>query len=430
MREVWVTECYVRVDLDGDGIAEPRQITVAGRDAEILSNEPWDGPIPFASLSPIIMPHRFFGRAVADLVKDLQLIKSTILRQYLDGLYLANNPRQEAVEANIIEPAELLTSRPGGVVRVKERGSINPISTPFVGGHALEGLQYADQMRENRTGVSPRTQGLGDNPLHPTAAGEKLLYSAAQGKLELIARIFAETGVKQAFKQILWLITQFQDKERVIRLRNEWVPMDPAGWSNEMDIRVSVGLGTGDKQSQLGNAVALLEMQKQAMEFGFASPQNLLETAEIIIGAMGFKGVERFFTPPTPANIPGMPSNAVASGRGQGQGQVGQAEALAMQQAELAQNQMALEQVNYQSQLEARAAKAQQDREIKEMEIAQKFEIDQIKLENEIALKREESAAELDLKREIAFQEVLIKAGQFAPANVSGLPMPLGPNGK
>lgn len=413
MREVWVTECYVRVDLDGDGIAELRQITVAGPESEILSNIPWEGPVPFASLTPIIMPHRFYGRAIADLIKDIQLIKSTIMRQFLDGLYLANNPRQEAVEANIIEPAELLTARPGGVVRVKERGSIAPISTPFVGGPALEGLHYTDQMREHRTGVSPRTQGVGDNPLHATASGEKLLFHAAQGKLELIARIFAETGVKQAFKQVLWLITNYQDKERIIRLRNDWVPMSPIDWSPEMDVRVSVGLGTGDKQSQLSNASLLLELQKQALEFGFATPQNLYETAEIIVGAMGLKGVERFFTLPQPANIPGIPPSAQGSASGgvQDGAQGSGPEALMLQQAALTQNQLALEQANMESQMQSRQAMADQERVLKEMELAQEFELDQIKLENEITLKREAATAELQLKRDVAMQEAIIKAG-------------------
>jgi len=401
MREVWVVECYVRVDQDDDGIAEMRQITVAGPNSDILSDVPWDGPAPFASLTPINMPHRFYGRAIADLVKDLQLIKSTIMRQYLDGLYLANNPRQEAVEANIVEPSELLASRPGGIVRVKERGSISPISTPFIGAQALEGLQYTDQMRENRTGVSPRTQGLGANPLHATASGERLMYSAAQGKLELIARIFAETGVKQAFKIILWLVSHYQDKERIIRLRNTWVPMDPRNWSSEMDIRVSVGLGTGDKQGQLTNAITLLELQKQALEVGFATPQNLMETAEIVVGAMGLKGVERFFTLPDPNNPhQGLPGKGAVPN---------EAQAIAMQQVALTQNQAALEQANIKSQLEARTVKAQQDRELKELEIAHKFELDQVRLENELALKREEFAAEMQIKREVATQELLLK---------------------
>ncbi|TNE39201.1 MAG: hypothetical protein EP347_05055 [Alphaproteobacteria bacterium] len=412
MREVWVTECYVRVDLDGDGIAELRQITVAGAESEVLSNIPWESPVPFASLTPILMPHRFYGRAIADLVKDVQLVKSTIMRQFLDGLYLANNPRQEAVEANIVEPSELLSARPGGVVRVKERGSINPISTPFVGGPALEGLAYADKIREYRTGVSPRTQGMGDDPLHQTASGERMLFDAAQGKLELIARIFAETGVKEAFRQILWLINHYQDKERIVRLRNEWVPMAPSDWSGHMDVRVSVGLGTGDKMSQLQNAMALLELQKQALEFGFASPQNLYETAEMVVNAMGLKGVDRFFTLPEPANKPGLPGSAAPQGLPAPDMQRAALAQQAEQQKAMVQNQMALQQAATQSELAARQAKVAQERALKEKELAQDFELNRLKLRNDIALKREQAAADIQLKRDIALQEMLLKAGE------------------
>jgi hypothetical protein len=407
MQEIWVTECYIRIDLDGDGIAEQRQITVAGPEARILRNVPWEGPVPFSSLTPVIMPHQFYGRAIADLVKDIQLIKSTILRQYLDGLYLANNPRQEAVEANIVEPSELLTSRPGGIVRVKERGSINPIAVPYIGDHALKGLHFVDQMRENRSGISPRTQGLSDNPLHQTASGQRMLFNAAQGKLEIIARIFAETGVKRAFRIILDLVSRHQQKERVIRLRNQWVPMDPQTWSKNMDVRISVGLGFGDKDTQLASALKLLELQKQALEYGYASPANMLETAEIIVNAMGFKGAERFFSVPT---VPGVPQGA----SGPSNSYQSDADRLAAQQAALLQNQEAIKQAELVRELQAKAAKFGQDRQLKEIELQHKFEVDRLKLENEIALKREEAAQEMVMKREEAAFDLALKKEQLS----------------
>ncbi len=402
MREVQVTECYIHVDLDGDGIAERRQVTVAGTGARILKNEVWEGPVPFVSLTPVIMPHRFYGLAMADLVKDIQLVKSTILRQYLDGLYLANNPRQEAVEANIVEPSELLTSRPGGIVRVKEAGSIRSLPTSFVGGQALEGLAYADTMRENRTGVSPRTQGLSDNPLHGTASGQRMLLNAAQSKIELVARIFAETGVKRAFKIILSLVSRYQQKERMIRLRNTWVAMDPREWDSEMDLRVSVGLGVGDKESQLMSAIALLDLQKQAFEQGFATPANMLETAEIIVGAMGFKGVERFFTLPDAPHVPGGPAAPPSDYQSD-------ADRLAAQQAALMQNQASLKQAELAREIQAQAARFEQDRQLKELELQHKFRVDQMKLENEMTLKREEAAQDMLLKRETANLDMALK---------------------
>ncbi len=298
MREVWVTECYIRVDMDGDGIAEMRQVTAAGPGSDILSNEPWEGPTPFASVTPIVMPHRFYGLAIADLIKDLQRIKTAILRQYLDNLYLQNNQKEEVVEDNIVDPGEVLSSVPGQKIRVKEAGSIRPIPVPDVGSPALQGLEYVDKLRENRTGVSERTQGLSSDTLHDTYGGQRMLMSAAQSRVELIARIFAETGVKDAFKQILYWVTARQQQERVIRLRNEWVNMDPRTWSNEMDMQVSVGLGTGDKEQQLMMATRLAELQERAAQVGMVRPEHLYNTAEIIVNAMGFKDVDRFFAGP------------------------------------------------------------------------------------------------------------------------------------
>lgn len=402
MREVQVTECYISVDLDGDGIAERRQITVAGPEARVLKNEIWEGPVPFASLTPVIMPHRFYGLAMADLVKDIQLIKSTILRQYLDGLYLANNPRQEAVEANIVEPSELLTSRPGGIIRVKEPGSIRPLVTGFIGGQAMEGLAYADGMRENRSGVSPRTQGLSDNPLHSTASGQRMLLNASQSKIELIARIFAETGVKRAFKIILSLVSRYQNRERIVRLRNTWVAMDPREWDSEMDLRISVGLGIGDRESQTLSAFKLLELQKMAFEQGFATPANMMETAEIIVGAMGFKGVERFFTLPAAPQVPD--GSKPTSSPWQSD-----ADRLAAQQAALMQNQTSLKQAELAQKMQEDAIKFEQDRQLKELELQHKFRVDQMKLENEMILKREEAAQDMMLKRETASLDMALK---------------------
>jgi hypothetical protein len=412
MREVQVTECYIHVDLDGDGIAERRQITVAGPEARVLRNEVWEGPVPFASLTPVIMPHKFFGLAIADLVKDIQLVKSTILRQYLDGLYLANNPRQEAVEANIVEPSELLTSRPGGIVRVKESGSIRPIQTTFIGNQALEGLGYVDKMRENRTGVSPRTQGLSDDVLHGTATGQRMMLNAAQGKIELIARIFAETGVKRAFKIILSLIARHQQKERVIRLRNSWVAMDPREWDAEMDLRVTVGMGIGDRDSQLVSALELIKLQGVAMEQGFATPANLMETAEIIVNAMGFQGVERFFT------LPSGPHETVSPAQPSG-GYEFDADRLAAQQAALMQNQASLKQAELAQKLEEDATKFEQERQLKELELQHKFRIDQLKLENEMTLKREEAAQAMMLKRETANLDMALKREKAGAAFAS-----------
>ena len=144
MEEVETFECYIRTDFDDDGIAELRKVLYAGND--ILENEPIDY-VPFCSICPIPMPHKFFGHSLADRTMDLQLIKSTITRQILDNLYLTNNARVTAVDGQV-NLDDLLTVTPGGVVRVKSPNAVNPITVPPVSGQSFPMLEYLDRTQE------------------------------------------------------------------------------------------------------------------------------------------------------------------------------------------------------------------------------------------------------------------------------------------
>lgn len=382
MRQIWVTEGYIKADVDGDGIAEMRKVVVAGAAYEILSNESWDTPRPFASLTPIIMPHRFSGLAVADLIKDLQLIKSTILRLYLDNMYLNVNPREEVVERNIIDPSEVLSTAPGRKIRVTQAGSITPIPVQNIGPIALEGLNYIDQERENRTGVSQRTQGLAANQLHDTATGERMLMSAAMGKIELIARVFAETGVRDAFRLILKLVVKYQDKGRIIRLRDNFVPMDPSQWNSDMDVTVQVGMGMGDKDQQMQHAMMLATLQEKAFQLGYVSPENFKNSAEIAVNAMGFKGVERFFTfPQSGQQQQGGPKDPKAEAemvKAQGQ--------LKIEQEKNA-GQMQLQAQKHQMDAQASAQKSKTDTMLEMYKAQQMGELRKYQIDQEIQLK-------------------------------------------
>ena len=321
MREIWLTECYIKCDWDGDGIAERRKITVAGGGQEILDNEPWDGPIPFISLTPIPMPHRFFGLSIADLVMDLQLIKSTILRQILDNLYLSNNGRH--IISDQVNLDDLLTARPGGIVRLKNgalpgQGHIVPLDTPLVAAQAFPMLEYIDGVREDRTGVTRYTQGLDADTLNKTATGINQIMTAAQQRVELIARVFAETGVKDLFRKILELVNRHQNAPRIIRLRNRWVPMDPREWNTQMDVSISVGLGTGNKDQMLAHLRSLLDIQVQAirMQGGVDGPlvrlENVYNTLAKLVENAGLKSADPYFTdpaqrPPAPPPPPAPP---------------------------------------------------------------------------------------------------------------------------
>ena len=296
-RTVWKSELYLKVDYDRDGIAELRRIVVAGAGNEILEQEEWEGEVPYASLTPVPVPHRMWGFSIVDLISDIQVIKTTILRQYLDNLYLQNNQREQVVDAWIVDPTELLSSVPGQKIRVEQPNAITPIAVPDVGQGALAGLAYIDQIRENRTGVSDKTQGIGANKLHDTASGEQMLMDAARGKIELIARVFAETGVKRAMQLILGLVCQYQQEKRIVRLRSKWVPIDPSMFYDDADVTVSVALGIGDRAQQLQNAMLIFSIQQQAKTFNpnAVSADNFMNTAELALSGMGIKGPERFF---------------------------------------------------------------------------------------------------------------------------------------
>jgi len=316
MREVWITETYLRVDYDGDGVAELRRITVAGEgsDPTILDNEEVDDH-PFAALTPIPMPHKFFGLSVADQTMDLQLIKSTLWRGALDSVYLANAPQMGAVEGQV-NLDDLLNRRPGGIVRLKSPTALVPIQTAPVSADAFQMIEYVDTVREQRTGVTRYNQGLDADTLNQTATGISAIQNASQQRLELIARIFAETGVKRAFRRILELVCKHQQQPQIVRLRGTWVAMDPREWSDQMDMTVSVGIGTGNKEQQIPQLMALLNLDERIVQIqgGVNGPlvtaKNVYNKLVKLVEAAGLKTATPYYTDPTtmPPRMPPGPT--------------------------------------------------------------------------------------------------------------------------
>ena len=264
MRDVLVTECYIRSDYDGDGVAEFRRVLTVGNGYHVLENEECD-QLPFAILSPILMPHRAIGRSVAELVMDVQLIKSTLMRQLLDNIYNTNNARVVAVEGQV-NLDDLLTNRPGGIVRTRTAGAVQPLQVPEVSSSVFPALNYMDSVREQRTGISKQSMGLDADALQSTTAtAVAAMQAASQGKIEMIARVFAETGVRALFRGILHLVTKYQNKEKIIRLRNNFVTMDPRQWDNMYDVQINVGLGTGQREQQLATLFQIAAKQEGIM---------------------------------------------------------------------------------------------------------------------------------------------------------------------
>ena len=296
MERVEYYECYVRTDLDEDGIAELHRVCYA--DNQVLMHEECDY-VPFHSVCPIPIPHKFFGQSLADRAMDLQLIKSTVTRQMLDNLYLTNNYRVGAVEGQV-NLDDLLTSTAGGVIRIKNPNALVPMTVQSSASQSFPMLEYLDSVQAKRSGVSDAQQGLNPDILsNVTATAVSAMTSASQGKLELIARIFADTGVSSLFKGILALICKYQNKERIIKVHNNFVPMNPREWSTQYNLTVNVGLGTGGKQEQLATMQMILQKQEEVIKgYGLNNPlvniKQYRDTLAKFVNMAGFKDDSAF----------------------------------------------------------------------------------------------------------------------------------------
>jgi hypothetical protein len=395
MQDVEVYECYIRADRDGDGLAELLQVWYAG--SEILEETETDY-IPFHSLCPIPVPHKFYGLSLADKVMDLQLQKSTITRQMLDNLYLTNNYRVGAVDGQV-NLDDLISPTPGGVIRMKNPNAVVPMAVQPVANQAFPMLEYLDAVQAKRTGVSDATQGLDPNILqNVTATAVAAFQNASAGKMELIARNFAETGVKSLFKGILQLLCKYQDKPRIIRMRGQYIQMDPREWSNQYDVSISVGLGTGNKQEQMAMLAMILDKQERILQqFGPANPLVTVgqyrETLGRMIEAAGFKDSATFFKPITPEI-----DQALSNPPPQQQQPDPAIQAMMMQ----AQAQLEIDREKAMADIQARREKAAA----------------------EIQLAREKAAAELELKRQEFEAEVQLKAAKIGAGISSNIEIP------
>ena len=302
MEIIEVYECYIKTDYNNDGIAELRRVVYASQ--EILEDMDCDY-VPFHSICPIPIPHKFYGQSLADRALDLQLIKSTVVRQMLDNLYLTNNYRVGAVEGQV-NLDDLLTSTAGGVVRIKNPNAIVPMTVQSNVAQSFPMLEYLDGIQARRTGVSDSQNGIDPNILqNVTAAAVSAMSQASAGKLELIARIFAETGVKSLFKGILQLLCKYQDKERVIRLNGKFIPFNPREWNDQYNVSINVGLGTGTRQEQLATMQMILSKQEEIIQgYGLSNPlvsiKQYRDTLAKFINMAGFKDATAFMNEITP----------------------------------------------------------------------------------------------------------------------------------
>ena len=402
MQEIEVFECYVKTDIDGKGIATLVQVFYASN--EILEDAKGKEMVeevdyvPFHSICPIPIPHKFFGNSLADRTVDLQLIKTTITRQMLDNLYLTNNARVVAVEGQV-NLDDLLTSTAGGVIRAKSQGAVQQLVVQNVASQAFPMLQYLDTIQSKRTGVSDASQGLDPSVLqNVTAAAVASMQQAGAGKIELMARIFAETGVKSLFKGILHLLCKYQDKARLVRMRGEFVEFDPRTWANQYDVSINVGLGAGNRQEQMAMLSMVLAKQEQLMgQFGpanpYVSPAQYRGTLGRMVEIAGFKDSAEFYKAITPEQ-----DQALSNPPPQQQQMPPEVQALM---------------ARTQAEIQASQQKAQSDMQLKQQQMQIDMEMAQQKAGLEMQLLREKEGAKLQLEREKQQAYFALKQQEF-----------------
>lgn len=319
-RKVLYVEGYMEVDYDGDHIAELRRVCTMGDAYEVVDNTPVDS-VDMAVFCIDPEPHSMVGHDLADQTMDIQLIKSSVTRGMLDSLALTLDPRTEAVEG-MVNLEDLMNPEVGGVVRVSQPGQIRDRITPFVGKEALSILAFLDDMRDSRTGQ--HNMALSADALQSTTASAvSAQVEAAVKRKKLIARTLAEGPMKRMYSGILRLITKHQDAPRMVRLRNEWVQVDPRVWNANMDVSVNVGLG-GLTQEKLAVLRETLAFQREVLTSlgptnDAVSLGHVLNTVKEMLALNGEKDPTKFFNPlpldyqpPPPPEPPKDPAQILA----------------------------------------------------------------------------------------------------------------------
>jgi hypothetical protein len=307
MRRVLYVESYVRIDKDGDGIAELRKVCSLGNAHHILHDE-IATDVPFAFFCPDPEPHMVIGQSIADQTMDLQRIKSAVVRNTMDSLAQSINPRTVVVEGQV-NMDDVLNNECGAIIRARAPGMVQALSEPFVGQAAMPMIAYLDQVRAQRTGISGASQGLDPDVLQSTTkAAVTATVQGAQERIELIARMFAENGMKRLFKGLLKIVCRHQDKPRTIKLRGKWVAVDPRYWDADLDVSVNVGLGRGTDQDKMGFLMQVAQKQEGIMQL--LGPMNPLSdvsqyrnTLAQICTLAGFKDASRYFKQVDPQQL-------------------------------------------------------------------------------------------------------------------------------
>ena len=301
-RRIGVVEAWVLVDYDGDGVSEYRRVLKAGN--TILENEVTDDH-PFAVFSPILMPYRVIGLSLYDLLEDVVRIKTALTRQVLDNAYLVNNPVRLVARGAGVDLDALLNPVPGSVVDANDINGVRDLAVPSIAGEGLSLIDYVNKVRDARTGVGEFNQGLGAGALRDTkigSEGAQDMMASAMQRVELMARVLAETGVKRLYRLVLKALCQYQDREMQLRVNGRWLAVNPREWHTRYRLTISVGMGSMSRGVQLSGLQAIMALQEKAGALvpGLVTPTNAFNALARFVEAQGFRDAGQFFTEPPP----------------------------------------------------------------------------------------------------------------------------------
>lgn len=299
-RKIWLNDCYVNLDVDGDGLAELRRIMYVGN--HIVYNEPYDVK-PFAVINSHRVAHKFHGMSIYDKIHDIQEIRSTLMRNIMDNIYRNNNGRYSVLDGQV-NMEDLLSNEAAGIVRVKSQEAIKPLIVPQLTSDAYNMLDRLEGDRAKRTGVSDQSRGLDGNTLHSNQAAMSVnqVMTAAEQQIDLIARMLAETGVRDLFQLLHDFATKYQDQEEIFQLRGKFVKVTPADWRERRDMIVTVGIGNMNKDQQLMHLMRMFEQAQAVIAGGgmgiLVTEKNIYNLLKEMTENAGYKDVSKYWTDP------------------------------------------------------------------------------------------------------------------------------------
>ena len=423
MRAIIVTEAYLKIDIEGDGVPTLHKFLCGGTNYEILEQEPWD-KAPFADFHVDPEPHAFYGRSLAELVMNDQDTTTSVLRGILDNVALVNTPRLE-VNEDLVEMDDVLNNEIGAIIRSEQIGSVNALVVPFVAGSTLPALQYLDMLVEEKTGISKMSMGLNADALqNTTATAAAITQQASAGHVEVMARNLGE-GMKRLFQLMLHVSIKNSPDEQMMRLNGEFISVDPQVWNSSMDMQINVGLGTGQEDVKAAALMQTFQTQQQIWQTygptnGLVTMTMMRNTLADTLSLSGIKNADRYYAPMSPESeaqlMAQMAEQAAQAAAQSGQQGDPVAEAMVTSEQIKAQAKMQGDQMRMQGKMQGDQIKLQAEMQVKaaQMQSAQGKEL------ADLQLKYRELQSSDDLNRDKMNQDLLVEAakilGQYGTA--------------